>query len=270
MKVVLRKNLVFKNDYRSPKLSNTTVLVKIKATALNPVDYKFGWPLFGPVICTDFSGVIEEVGADVTGLSVGDEVYGWGDGALAEYIVVPPNTVSLKPSCLTFAEAAALPVVYLTGLQAYLNYGGLKEGGRVLIIGASGGTGIAGIQLAKALGASDIVGVCSGRNEELVKSLGATEVIDYTKHNLLDYFKEEDGSVAESKKFDVVYDVATGSGGGEDYLALSRPLLREATDGTQHGQVSLKFFLYFHTIKPVALKSKSGCMGHFILHVFFL
>lgn len=236
MKACIRKNLELRTDVVVPTCSNLDIRVKVKAAALNPVDYKVGWPIFGPICSSDFAGIVDEVGPGVTDYKVGDEVYGVAGGSLAEYALTSTNRISSKPTTLTFGEAAALPVAYLTSVQAFTKYGGLKSGGRVLIIGASGGCGVAGIQVAKALGAKDIVGVCSGRNVDFVKSVGATEVVDYTKHNVLEHFKGEDGNVKESDKFDVIYDAATGSGGGEDYLALSRPLLREASAENQHGQ----------------------------------
>merc|ERR1719320_835376 len=138
---------------------------------------------------------------------------------MAELALCKSDSIALKPRDLSFLEAAALPTAYITGLQGLRDQGGLQEGGKVLVIGASGGCGIAGVQLAKSLGASEIVGVCSGKNKDMVLEQGATKVVDYTAENIKDVFPEE--------YFDVVYDTATGSGGGEDYFSISESLLKK-------------------------------------------
>ena len=102
-------------------------------------------------------------------------------GSLAQVSVADADAIAKKSSKLSFSEAASMPVTYLTSLQSLRDYGKLLEGGRLLIIGASGGCGLASLQLAKVMKASDIVGVCSGKNEAIVRDNGATEVIDYTK-----------------------------------------------------------------------------------------
>ena len=106
-------------------------------------------------------------------------------GSLAQSAVANVDEISKKSSKLSFTEAAALPVTYLTSLQSLRDYGKLAEGGRVLIIGASGGCGISSLQLAKVLKAQDIIGVCSGKNEAIVRENGATDVIDYTKTHII-------------------------------------------------------------------------------------
>lgn len=141
------------------------------------------------------AGRVEAVGAKVTSLRVGDEVFGDAPGgAFAEYAVVPVQRLAPKPANLSFDEAAATPWA-VTPLQALRDAGGLQPGQRVLINGASGGVGTWTIQLAKALGAH-VTAVCSGRNAELVRSLGADAVIDYTK----------DDFVSRGARFDLVFD----------------------------------------------------------------
>merc|ERR1712002_264104 len=130
-------------------------------------------------------------------------------GSLAEITVAKSDEIAAKPSSITFTEAAAMPVTFLTSLQALRDYGKVEKNDRVLVIGASGGCGISAVQLARVLGAGDIVGVCSGRNAEFVKSMGATHVVDYTKEDIVSYCQGEDGAIEESMKFDVVYDAAT-------------------------------------------------------------
>ena len=110
----------------------------------------------------------------------------------------------------------------------------MQPGDRVLIIGASGGCGTAAVQLAKMMGAAEIVGVCSGRNAELVKSLGATDVVDYTKETVAQHCSNGDETVEEGRNFDVIFDTATGSSGGENYTDSSVVLLKN--DGERHGQ----------------------------------
>lgn len=223
MKAVLRRwgtGMVFRNDYTIPTCGLQDVLVHVKAGAINPVDYKIVWPLGGSVVGFDFAGVIEKVGEKVTHFNVGDEVYGKVNGSLAEFAVAKPDEIALKPKSISFAEAAAMPITYITSLQGLRDYGNLKKGGRVLVIGASGGCGISALQLAKALGAGHIVGVCSGKNAAFVKLHGANEVIDYTEHDIVNYFHSKSdtfGPIDDVFKFDVIYDAASNSGGGEDY-----------------------------------------------------
>ena len=239
MRAVIRDwgKLSFKNDYPIPSIGSHNVLVRIKAAAINPVDYKLPSIILGTVVASDFSGVIESVGVNVTKFAVGDEVYGKTNGSLADFCVAEVNDISLKPKNLSHSEAAAIPLTYLTSLQGLRDLGKLKKSGRVLIIGASGGCGIAALQLSRSMGASDIVAVCSGKNSELVRSHGATEVIDYQQHDLLRYFQPgSSDSIDDSLKFDVIYDAATGSGAGEDYKSKSMKLLRNEEEDREGGQ----------------------------------
>jgi len=176
-------------------------------------------------------GVVESVGSNVTSLKVGDEVFGGSSGSLAEFAVSKPESLGKKAKSLSFVEAAAMPIAYMTSFQSLRDAGKLKPGSRVLIIGASGGCGIAAVQLAKAMGAGHIAGVCSGKNEAIVRENGATEVVDYTKVDVVDHYS---GQEDDLQKFDIVYDSATKSGGGEDYREKSLSLLKR--DETNHGQ----------------------------------
>ena len=125
------------------------------------------------------AGVVVEVGKDVTRFKPGDEVFGTGGGTFAEYVRSSESKIVRKPAELTFEQAAAIPVAALTALQGLRDKGHLHAGQKVLINGASGGVGTFAVQIAKALGA-EVTGVCSTRNLELVRSLGADHVIDYT------------------------------------------------------------------------------------------
>lgn len=237
-KAVLRESggLVFHDNVEPPVLSGKEgeLLVKIRAAAINPVDYKAPKIILGPVAGLDFAGEVEAVGAGGGhGFVVGDRVYGTVRGSLAERAVCFAAAVSYVPEGLSMTEAAAMPTAHLTSYQALTNYGNLREGGRVLVIGASGGTGTAALQLARQMNAGEVVAVCSGKNAEYAMRNGATRVVDYTQENLPEVF----ANAKEEEKFDVIYDCATASGGGEDYHGVSQPLLcSDGGDGRRHGQ----------------------------------
>jgi NADPH:quinone reductase-like Zn-dependent oxidoreductase len=138
-----------------------------------------------PIPGIDVAGVVEAVGTDVVEHAPGDEVFGFVKGALAQYACAPADHFVRKPSTLDFAEAAAAPEAGLTALQGLRDAGGLVSGQTTLIIGASGGVGTFAVQIARAMGAS-VTAVCSTRNVDLVRSIGAEHVIDYTAEDLID------------------------------------------------------------------------------------
>ena len=198
-----------------PSVGDDDVLIRVRATSVNTPDWitVAGVPYvirlrFGlrrpptPVRGTDIAGVVQAVGKNVTDLQSGDEVFGssWADtlatpGTFAEFSVVPASKLIKKPVGLTFREAAASVMSGLTAMIAMRDVGRVGPGTRVLINGASGGVGTLAVQIAKALGA-EVTGVCSTRNLELVRSLGADHVIDYT---------EEDFTRGE-RRYDVILD----------------------------------------------------------------
>jgi NADPH:quinone reductase-like Zn-dependent oxidoreductase len=176
-----------------PTPADDQLLVKVHAAALNPLDWHmmrgspyimrmssgFGAPKDSR-IGVDFAGTVEAVGKNVTQFKPGDEVFGGADGAVAEYVVVRESrAVALKPTNMSFEQAASVPVAAITALQGLRDKGGIKPGQKVLINGASGGVGTFAVQIAKHFGA-EVTGVCSTRNVELVRSLGADRVVDYT------------------------------------------------------------------------------------------
>jgi len=237
MKAVVRANgtWVMNNAWPippDPTPNSDGVIIRVRAAAINPVDYKLPKMIGGAVVGLDVAGVIEKVAeGNVThDLKVGDAVYGGCKGTLAEFALAKASMLARKPEELSFAQAAAMHVAYLTGLQALVTHGGLKEGGRVLIIGASGGCGTSGIQIAKALKAGEIVAVCSGKNEQLVRNLGATKMIDYKTTKFVDVY----GEAKEEEKFDVVYDCASYSGAGENYIADSHRVLKTGPPAGQY------------------------------------
>jgi len=194
-----------------PAVTDDGVLVRVHASSVNPADWYAltGRPyvarpqlgLLKPRSHTsgvDFAGTVEAVGTDVTQFRPGDEVFGGRSGAFAEYVSVPEErAVVPKPANMTFEQAAAAPVAALTALQGLRDKGQLQPGQRVLVNGASGGVGTFAVQIAKALGA-EVTGVCSTRNVDLVRSIGADHVIDYTQED----FTRSD------RRYDLMLDVA--------------------------------------------------------------
>lgn len=190
------------------------VLVKVCAVSVNAGDWHAmrGEPFLqrletgflkpgNKVLGADAAGQVEAIGENVTKFEVGDEVYGdlyWcGFGAFAEYVAIPEYALALKPANLSFEEAAAVPQAAFTALHALRDEGQVQPGQKVLINGATGGVGTFAVQIAKAFGA-DVTGVCSTRNIELVRSIGADRVIDYT---------QEDFSESE-QQYDLIVDIA--------------------------------------------------------------
>ena len=179
-----------------PAPTDNQALVKIHAASVNPLDWHvlrgepflvrlMGFGLLKPkhhILGADMAGRVEAVGKDVNQFKTGDEVFGSSMGGFAEYACVREDKLVLKPTAMTFEHAAAVPVASITALQALRDHGRLQSGQHVLINGASGGVGTFAIQIAKVLGAQ-VTGVCSGKNLEMVRSIGADHVIDYTKED---------------------------------------------------------------------------------------
>ena len=175
------------SDIAMPVVLDDGVLIRVRASSANPVDLFptsfMGYLMRGrrpAVLGTDFAGVVESVGSSVASFRPGDEVFGGGAGAFAEYMCVRESkAIALKPSSVSFEQAGAVAVAGCTALQALRDHGRLQSGQRVLINGASGGVGTFAVQIARALGAH-VTAVCSTRNVDMVRSLGAEVVIDYT------------------------------------------------------------------------------------------
>lgn len=195
-------------DIEKPSPGDDEVLVKVHSASINPYDWKFRTGLLPIRIMTggffkpkqnrlgaDVAGEIEALGKDVKRFKVGDPVFGFAIGSYADYVTTLESRLILKPKNISFAEAAALPMVALTALQGLQNKAGIKKGDKVLIYGASGGIGHIAIQVARYFGA-EVTGVCSTPNLAWVKKLGADHMIDYTKE---DFTKG-------GKRYDIVFD----------------------------------------------------------------
>jgi NADPH:quinone reductase-like Zn-dependent oxidoreductase len=182
-------------DIPKPAPNDNQVLVKVRAASVNPYDWHFirgtpyimrlGVGLRKPKVTrigVDFAGTIEAIGKNVTQFKPGDEVFGGKTGAFAEYVCVSDKGVALKPANITFEQAGSVDIAGLTALQAVRDKAKAQPGQKILINGASGGVGTFAVQIAKSFGA-EVTGVCSTRNLDMVRSLGADHVIDYTKED---------------------------------------------------------------------------------------
>ncbi|MDX8141722.1 NAD(P)-dependent alcohol dehydrogenase [Lentzea sp. BCCO 10_0061] len=200
-------------DVEPSAASGDEVLVRVRAASVNAYDWHVmrgdpylarltGIGLTGPgrrIRGRDFAGTVEAVGRDVRRFRPGDEVYGdlgTADGAFAEYVCAPEGLVEAKPANLTFEQAAAVPLAGLTALKGLRDIGKLQAGQHVLINGASGGVGTFAVQIAKSMGAT-VTGVCRTRNVELVRSLGADHVVDYTAGDF----------TRNGERYDLVFDL---------------------------------------------------------------
>jgi NADPH:quinone reductase-like Zn-dependent oxidoreductase len=184
-------------DVRKPEVEGDRVLVRVRAASANPYDWHFmrGVPYVArlmatglrkpkqSVLGTDVAGEVAAVGNAVTRFRLRDEVFGFvGSGGFAEYVAAPEKLLALKPANLSFQQAATVPLAAVTALQGLRDAGAIRSGQKVLIVGASGGVGTFAVQIAKWYGA-EVTGVCSTRNLEMVRSIGADRVIDYSRED---------------------------------------------------------------------------------------
>ena len=216
------------SDIDKPSIGDGEVLVRVHSAGLDrsvwhlmaglPYPVRLaGYGLRAPrnnVPGSDVAGRVEAVGKDVTSFKPGDEVFGVGNGSFAQYVSCRQGALAPKPENLTFEQAAAVPVSALTALQALRDHGRIQPGQKVLIIGASGGVGTFAVQIAKALGA-EVTGVCSSTKVDLVRSIGADHVIDYTQGDF----------AAGLHRYDVILD----TGGNTSLRRLRRTLTPTGT-----------------------------------------
>jgi len=213
-------------DVDQPTVPDDGVLVRVHASAVNPVDLfpttragytmrRFGREPNRAVLGTDFAGIVESVGESVSRFHPGDRVFGAKRGAFAEYLCVPESgPVAMLPANISFEQAAAVPIAAATALQAVRDHGHVQPGQKVLINGASGGVGTFAVQIAKAFGA-EVTGVCSSSKVEKARSLGADHVIDYTAEDF----------TRNGLRYDVLLDIA----GSHSLSECRRVLERNAT-----------------------------------------
>ena len=215
-------------DIDKPEIADDEVLVRVRAAGVDRgvwhvmtgLPYPIRLAGYGrrapktPVLGADVAGVVEAVGNDVTRFQPGDEVFGIGKGAFAEYARAPENKLAPKPANLTFEQAAAVAISGLTALQGLRDHGRVEPGQKVLITGASGGVGTFAVQLAKAFGA-EVTGVCSTTKVDMVRALGADRVIDYTREDFAD----------GQRRYDVILDI----GGNPSLSRLRRALAPKGT-----------------------------------------
>lgn len=215
-------------DIEKPTPKDDELLIKVHAASANPLDWHYmrGTPYImrmdagtGKPTSTrlgvDYAGTVEAVGKNITRFKPGDEVFGVKKGAFAEYVAVPSERpMVLKPANVSFEQAAAVPIAAITALQALRDKGHVQAGQKVLVNGASGGVGTFAVQIAKAMGA-EVTGVCSARNAEMVRSIGADHVIDYAK---------EDFTQGQQQ-----YDVIIDNVGSHSYLDYRKAMTPDGT-----------------------------------------
>ena len=250
----------------TPVPKDNELLLKVFASSVNPLDWHImrgepflvrlmGFGLLKPkhhILGADMAGRIEAVGKDVNQFKVGDEVFGSSMGGFAEYACVRHDRLVLKPTTMTFEEAAAVPVAGITALQALRDHGRIQKGHHVLINGASGGVGTFAVQIAKALGAH-VTGVCSGKNVDMVRSIGADHVIDYTKE---DYW-------LSGKQYDLIVDNAA-------FYSIRKPLRVLKAAGIYvgvGGSSSTGSVLQSLLFNPIAAKLKGKKVVTFVSNI---
>jgi NADPH:quinone reductase-like Zn-dependent oxidoreductase len=238
-------------EVEKPIPKDNEVLVKVCATTVTPMDRHLRQPGMNiiarmiaglikpknPVLGTEFAGEIESVGKDVKRFKEGDQVYGGAPpfGAHAEYVCMPENKVGIKPSNMTFEEAAGVTFAGTTALKYLREKGNIQEGQKVLINGASGGVGTFAVQLAKYFGA-DVTGVCSTSNLEMVQSIGADKVVDYTKE---DFTKT-------GQTYDIIFD------------AVGKRSFSQCKDSLNRGGIYLSTVATIPLLLQMLLTSKIG------------
>jgi NADPH:quinone reductase-like Zn-dependent oxidoreductase len=226
-------------EIEKPELTDDRILVRVHAASVARGDWYTLTGIYigraemglrkpkSRLVGGDFAGTVEAVGRDVTDFQPGDAVFGARSGALAEYACARTSSVALKPAHLTFEEAAAVPTSALTALQGLRDKGQLQPGQKVLINGASGGVGTFAVQIAKALGA-EVTAVCSTRNVDLVRSLGADHVVDYTREDF----------TRSGERYDLMFDNA----GSRSWSECKRVLKPHAIVVLVGGQMGSRLF----------------------------
>lgn len=239
-------------EVEKPAVTEDGVLVRVHASSVNPAEWysmvglliaRMPNGLFKPKdphLGADFAGVVEAVGSQVTDFKPGDEVYGGRSGAFAEYVNVR-NAVARKPANISFEQAAAVPTAAITALQGLRDHGKIQSGQKVLLNGAAGGVGTFAVQIAKAFGA-EVTGVCSTKNVELIRSLGADHVIDYTREDF----------TQNGQRYDLLLDIAGGRT-WKEYKRVLAPTANFVIIGAQKGNPVIGPLGHILKIKLAAL-----------------
>lgn len=235
-------------EVNKPTIKENEVLIKVHAVGLNAGDvfsmrgspymirFSVGFPKpKNFILGWDVAGKVEKVGSEVSKFKVGDEVYASFESALAEFVSVDEGKVAIKPKNLTFLEAAAVPTAALTALQGLRNNDKVKSGQKVLINGASGGVGHFAVQIAKAFGA-EVTGVCSTQKVDMVTSIGADHVIDYTKE---DFTKG-------NERYDLIFDMVAN----HKFKHLRRALNKEGVVQPNSGHGGISYVLKAAFLAP--------------------
>jgi|SRR5436309_732503 len=242
-------------EIEKPVIKDDQVLVRVRATSINLGDWHFmrgrpyiirmmGYGLLKPKLKSsvpggDLAGRVEAVGKNVTEFHPGDEVFGMSIRTFAEYVAVKDVGLVPKPANVTFEQAAAVPVAAITALQGLRDKGEIRPGREVLINGASGGVGTFGVQIAKALGAH-VTGVCRTRNLDMVRSIGADKVIDYTQEDF----------TASGHRYDLILDVAGNHPWSECRRALTRDGILVLTGQSGRKEHSVLPFIKVAVVGP--------------------
>jgi NADPH:quinone reductase-like Zn-dependent oxidoreductase len=218
-------------EIATPTPADNEVLIKVRAASVNPYDWHFmrGKPYAvriiaglpkpkSPLLGADAAGEVEAVGKNVTSLKPGDLVFGTCRGAFAEHACAPESSLAIKPEDISFEQAASVPIAACTALMSLRDKGHIQPGQKVLVNGAAGGVGTFGVQIAKAFGAH-VTGVCSTRNLEMVRSIGADRVIDYTQQNFTGSTDQTEQS-GQTEQYDLILDAV----GNHSLSALKRVL----------------------------------------------
>lgn len=243
-------------EVEKPVPKDDEVLIKVQVAAVNPLDWRLMSGKPAPLRLAmglrkprsgrpgvDMAGQVEGIGKNVTQFKSGDAVFGSGSGAFAEYACATDSKIAMKPESVTFEDAASVNIAGLTALQGLRDKGKVHAGSKVLINGAAGGVGTFGVQLGKHFGAH-VTGVCSARNVDMVRSLGADEVIDYTRENF----------IRGDQRYDVILD-CVGNYSFSEYRRVLNPEGRSVGVGAPHDFSIIAFLA--STIKDMAL-SASG------------
>jgi len=242
-------------DVEKPSPADNEVLIRVRAASVNPADSHLmeGKPYVGRIVFGlrkpkltrpgfDVAGQVEAVGKNVTRFKPGDEVFGSSRGSFAEYVCTPESKLVLKPPNISFEQAASVPVAAYTALQGLRDKGHIRPGYKVLINGAAGGVGTFAVQIARAFGA-EVTGVCSTRNVDLVRSLGAARVIDYTRED----FTQGD------QRYDLIFDLVANHS-----LPACRRIMTPKGAYIGAGVLGLSMFHLPFRLLAVALLSRSA------------